>query len=86
MGLSDFTEVADLDVTVAGQLLDCRLYHFRLPFSGFDTPMSCSAAKVSWHSAEGLQNALWSLGGVPSNTEAIAFRPRSAISARRKED
>jgi hypothetical protein len=36
MGLSDFTEVADLGVTVAGQLLDCRLYHFRLPFSGFE--------------------------------------------------
>ena len=33
MGLSDFTEVADLGVTVAGELLDCRLYHFRLPFS-----------------------------------------------------
>lgn len=26
MGLSDFTEVADLGVTIAGQLLDCRLY------------------------------------------------------------
>jgi len=36
MGLSDFTEVADLGVTIAGQLLDCRLYHFRLPFSGFE--------------------------------------------------
>ena len=36
MGLSDFTEVADLGVTIAGQILDCRLYHFRLPFSGFE--------------------------------------------------
>ena len=36
MSLSDFTEVADLGVTIAGQLLDCRLYHFRLPFSGFE--------------------------------------------------
>jgi hypothetical protein len=36
MGLSDFTEVADLGVTVAGQILDCRLYHFRLQFSGFE--------------------------------------------------
>jgi hypothetical protein len=34
MGLSDFTEVADLGVTIAGQTLDCRLYHFRLPYSG----------------------------------------------------
>jgi hypothetical protein len=29
MGLSDFTEVADLGITIAGQILDCRLYHFR---------------------------------------------------------
>src|SRR5450830_669090 len=36
MGLSDFTEVADLGVTIAGEVLDCRLYHFRLPFSGFE--------------------------------------------------
>ena len=36
MGLSDFTEVADLGITIAGEVLDCRLYHFRLPFSGFE--------------------------------------------------
>jgi len=36
MGLSDFTDVGDLGVTIAGQLLDHRLYHFRLPFSGFE--------------------------------------------------
>ena len=36
MGLSDFTEVADLGVTIADQILDCRLYHFGLPSSGFE--------------------------------------------------
>ena len=36
MGSSDFTEVADLGITIAGELLDQRLYHFRLPFSGFE--------------------------------------------------
>jgi hypothetical protein len=39
--LSDFTEVADLGVTIAGQLLDGRLYHLRLLFSGSNTPMGC---------------------------------------------
>ena len=34
--MSDFAEVADLGVTIAGQNLDGRLYHFRLPFSGFE--------------------------------------------------
>jgi hypothetical protein len=65
MGLSDFTEVADLGVTVAGQLLDCRLYHFRLPFSGFEHAHVVLGGESFVALAEGLQNALWSLGGVP---------------------
>lgn len=36
MGLSDFTDMADLAVIVAGALLDHRLYHFRLVWSGFE--------------------------------------------------
>jgi hypothetical protein len=36
MGLSDFTDMADLGVTVAGERLDHRLYHFRLAYSGFE--------------------------------------------------
>ena len=38
MGLSDFTDMADLSVTIAGAPLDHRLYHFRLPYSGFEHP------------------------------------------------
>ena len=34
MGLSDFTDTRTLGVTVAGVVLDHRLYHFRLAFSG----------------------------------------------------
>jgi hypothetical protein len=63
MGLSDFTEVADLGVSVAGQLLDCRLYHFRLPFSGFEHAHVVLGGESFVALAEGLQNALWSLGG-----------------------
>jgi hypothetical protein len=36
MGLSDFTEMGDLGVTVLGVALDHRLYHFRLVCSGFE--------------------------------------------------
>ena len=32
MGLSDFTDMADLQITIAGQPLDHRLYHFRLVY------------------------------------------------------
>ncbi len=35
IGLSDFTAMADLGVTVAGVPLDHLLYHFRLPWPGF---------------------------------------------------
>lgn len=36
MGLSDFTDMADLGVTISGVRLDHRLYHFRLVWSGFE--------------------------------------------------
>jgi hypothetical protein len=35
-GLSDFTDAAELAVTIAGVRLDHRLYHFRLAFSGWE--------------------------------------------------
>ena len=34
MGLSDFTDMNGLDVIVAGQPLDHRLYHVALVYSG----------------------------------------------------
>ncbi len=36
VGLSDFTDMGEFDVTVAGAPLDHRLYHFRLAYSGFE--------------------------------------------------
>jgi len=78
MGLSDFTEVADLGVTIAGEPLDHRLYHFRLPFSGFEHAHVVLGGESFVALAEGLQNALWSLGGVPeqhrSDSLSAAFR------------
>lgn len=35
LGLSDFTDTSELGVMVAGIVLEHRLYHFRLAFSGF---------------------------------------------------
>ena len=87
MGLSDFTDVADLGITIAGQLLDCRLYHFRLPFSGFEHAHVVLGGESFVALAEGLQNALWSLGGVPeqhrSDSLSAAFRN---LGADAKED
>jgi hypothetical protein len=70
--------VADLGVTIAGQIFDCRLYHFRLPFSGFEHAHVVLGGESFVALAEGLQNALWALGGAPeqhrSDSLSAAFR------------
>jgi hypothetical protein len=67
VGLSDFTAMGKLGVTVAGERLDHRLYHFRLAYSGFQHVHVVLGGESYVALAEGLQNALWSLGGVPHN-------------------
>jgi transposase InsO family protein len=78
MGLSDFCDMRDLGVSVAGVPLDCRLYHFRLPFSGFESAHVVLGGESFVALAEGLQNALWTLGGAPqqhrSDSLSAAFR------------
>ena len=78
MGLSDFTDMADLGVTVAGVSLDHLLYHFRLPWSGFEHAHVILGGESFVALAAGLQDALWSLGGSPhehrSDSLSAAFR------------
>jgi len=78
MGLSDFTDMADLGVTIAGEGLDHRLYHFRLAYSGFEHAHVILGGESYVALAEGLQNALWALGGSPlehrSDSLSAAFR------------
>ena len=66
LGLSDFTEMNDLGVSVAGVPLDHRLYHFRLIWSGFEHAHVILGGESYVALAEGLQNALWTLGGAPA--------------------
>jgi transposase InsO family protein len=78
MGLSDFTEMGDGDIRVAGAVLDHRLYHFRLACSGFEHAHVILGGESYVALAEGLQNALWALGGAPrehrSDSLSAAFR------------
>lgn len=78
MGLSDFTDMADLSITIAGVRLDHRLYHFRLAYSGFEHAHVILGGESHVALAEGLQNALWALGGAPlehrSDSLSAAFR------------
>ena len=78
MGLSDFTDMANLGVTIAGIAVDHRLYHFRLACSGFEHAHVILGGESYVALAEGLQNALWALGGAPrehrSDSLSAAFR------------
>jgi hypothetical protein len=78
MGLSDFTDMNSLGVTIAGAPFSHRLYHFRLAFSGFAHAHVVLGGESFVALAEGLQNALWALGGVPeqhrSDSLSAAFR------------
>ncbi len=78
VGLSDFTDMADLTVSVAGMALDHRLYHFRLAYSGFGHAHVVLGGESFVALAEGMQNALWSLGASPrdhrTDSLSAAFR------------
>ena len=83
MGLSDFTDMADRAVIVAGEPLDHRLYHFRLVYSGFEHAHVILGGESYVALAEGLQNALWALGGAPrehrSDSLSASFRNLDAV-------
>lgn len=77
-GLSDFTDMSDLGVSIAGQPLSHRLYHFVLAYSAWKHAEPVLGGESFTAIAVGLQNALWSLGGVPaehrSDSLSAAFR------------
>jgi hypothetical protein len=82
LGLSDFTDASALAITIASEPLDHRLYHFRLAFSGFAHASVVLGGESFVALAEGLQDALWALGGVPkehrSDSLSAAFRNLTA--------
>jgi len=61
---SDFTYMNDLDVTIDAVPLRHLIYHFVLPYSNYETGTLCFSECFEALS-EGLQNALFEIGGVP---------------------
>jgi hypothetical protein len=61
---SDFTHCRELGVTINGQAFPHLIYHFVLTYSNWETGTICYSESFESLS-EGLQNALWELGGVP---------------------
>jgi hypothetical protein len=64
LGASDFTHMDALAVTIQGQPFPHLMYHFVLTASNWEHVTLCFSESFASLS-EGLQNALWALGGVP---------------------
>lgn len=64
VGASDFTQMSSLGITIAGQTFPHLLYHFVLTYSNWETASICFSESFE-SLAEGFQNAVWKLGGVP---------------------
>jgi len=66
LGISDFTHLRDIVVTLNGVPFEHILYHFRLPYSSFNYVQVFSGSGEPYTAFScGLQNALHALGGVP---------------------
>jgi hypothetical protein len=64
LAASDFTHCTELGVTINGSPFAHLIYHFVLTYSNWETGTVCFSESYESLS-EGLQNALWELGGVP---------------------
>jgi hypothetical protein len=65
LAASDFTYCTDLGVTINSSPFVHMIYHFVLTYSNWETGTICFSESLESLS-EGLQNALWELGGVPA--------------------
>ena len=64
-----------------------RLYHFRLPFYGFEHAHVVLGGESFVALAEGLQNALWALCGVPDQhrTDSLSAAFRNLVAEARQD-
>ena len=82
LGLSDFTKLKKIIVTIKGKPLEHLLYHFRLAYSGWSYMRVILGGESFTALAESLQEALWRLGGSPkehrTDSLSAAFKNLSA--------
>jgi hypothetical protein len=80
LGISDFTLLKGMPITIAGAVFEHRLFHFRLPYSGWCHVEVIHGGESFVALAEALQNALALCGGVPAEhrTDSLSacFRNR----------
>ena len=83
LGLSDFTLLKQTTITIAGEPLVHRLYHFRLAYSGWCHARVVLGGESYTALAEGLSEALEHLGGVPAEhrTDSLSAAYRNLDAA-----
>ena len=64
LAASDFTSMNSLGITILGKRFEHLAYHFVLTYSNWESVTLCGSESFEALS-DGLQNALWELGGAP---------------------
>lgn len=85
MGLSDFTELKTVEVTINGQPFEHLLYHYRLAYSGWQYVQIIQGGESFIGLSEGLQNALLACGGAPQlhRTDSLSAAYRNNMPGKR---
>jgi hypothetical protein len=65
MGISDFTELKGVEITISGKPFEHLLYHYRLAYSGWRYAQVIQGGESFIALSEGLQNAMFASGGAP---------------------
>lgn len=86
MGLSDFTELKGIEITINGTPFEHLLYHYRLAYSGWQYAQIIQGGESFIALSEGLQNALHACGGVPQQhrTDSLSAAYRNMGGGRYK--
>lgn len=86
MGLSDFTELKGVEITIAGRPFEHLIYHYRLAYSGWEYAQIIQGGESFIALSEGLQNALFACGGAPQQhrTDSLSAAYRNMGGARHK--
>ncbi len=87
LGISDFTRMRDAGITIKRKPFDHRLYHFRLPWSGFVYATVVEGGESFTAFSQGLQGALQTLGGAPveNRTDSLSAAFRNLTKDQRKD-
>ena len=86
MGLSDFTELKGVEITIGGAAFEHLIYHYRLSYSGWQYAQIIQGGESFIALSEGLQNALHASGGAPQQhrTDSLSAAYKNARGQHRK--